>query len=113
MKNQTLKLIFVQFGRIDDSETEWANAQALSTDFTSSQGAGRASAGFPPGKLDVSPDNKHAIGLRLRDDLEFAHSQNAVYIEISPAYGMKSKKGEMKSVIVDYELVYPKRVVSK
>ncbi len=41
MKNETLKIVFVQFGKIEDSDTEWANAQALSTTYSSSQAAGR------------------------------------------------------------------------
>ncbi|ENB23161.1 hypothetical protein ECBCE008MS01_5174, partial [Escherichia coli BCE008_MS-01] len=61
------------------------------------------------GKIDVSPDNHHSVGLRLRDDLNFAREQGGFYIEIIPAYGMKSKKGSMVSVISDYELIYPKR----
>lgn len=113
MENQSLKLIFVQFGKIDDSDTEWANAQVLSSEFTSTQGAGRASAGFPPGKIDISPAERHSVGLRLRDDLEAAHARGDFYIEIIPAIGMRSKKGEMKSVIVDYKLVTAKNTVSK
>ncbi|EED1924662.1 type II/III secretion system domain protein [Escherichia coli] len=113
MQNQPVKLLFVQFGKIDDSGMEWANAQAISTEYSSTQGAGRASAGFAPGRVDVSPDNHHAIGLRLRDDLNFAYEQGCFYIEIMPSYGMKAKKGEMKNVIVDYELLYPSRELSK
>lgn len=109
MKNQAIKIVFVQFGKIDDSEVEWANAQALSTEYSSSNAAGRASAGFAPGKLDVSPDNRHSVGLRLRDDLNYAYEQGGFFIEIIPSYGMKSKKGQMFSVITDYELVFPKR----
>lgn len=109
MKNETLKIVFVQFGKIEDSDTEWANAQALSTTYSSSQAAGRASAGFAPGKIDVSPDNNHSVGLRLRDDLNFAREHGGFYIEILPAYGMKSKKGAMVSVLSDYKLIYPKR----
>ncbi|HHI2489617.1 TPA: type II/III secretion system domain protein [Escherichia coli] len=109
MKNETLKIVFVQFGKIEDSDTEWANAQALSTTYSSSQAAGRASAGFSPGKIDVSPDNNHSVGLRLRDDLNFAREHGGFYIEILPAYGMKSKKGAMVSVLSDYQLIYPKR----
>ncbi|EHU12267.1 hypothetical protein ECDEC1C_1753 [Escherichia coli DEC1C] len=41
--------------------------------------------------------------------MNFAREHGGFYIEILPAYGMKSKKGAMVSVLSDYQLIYPKR----
>ncbi|MBS0895410.1 type II/III secretion system domain protein [Tatumella sp. JGM130] len=105
MEQETLKVFFVQFGTMKNDKTNedfnWGNAQALSTEFESTN----SSCGFAPAKVKITPDNRHAICLKMRDDLEIAFKAGKPFLEIIPSYGLKASKGIMVPVIVDYQIV--------
>lgn len=105
MGQETLKVFFVQFGTMKNDRTnedfDWGNAQAFSTEFESTN----TSCGFAPAKVKISPDNRHAVCLRLRDDLQEAFKSGKSFLEIIPSYGMKASKGVMIPIVVDYKVV--------
>lgn len=72
MEQEALKVFFVQFGTMKNERTnediDWGNAHALSTEFQSTN----SSCGFAPAKVKITPDNRHAVCLKMRDDLEAA-----------------------------------------
>ena len=63
------------------------------------------SCGFAPAKVKITPDNRHAVCLKMRDNLESAYKSGKPFLEIIPSYGLEASKGVMISVIVDYKIV--------
>lgn len=104
MKQETIKLLFIRFGIMKDEKGgdpfNWGNGFALSS-FSSNT----HQAGFEPIKIDITPDDKFSVCLRLRDDLIKACELGFSFIEIEPSYTIKAKKGVSCAVIGDYKLV--------